>query len=50
MSGKYHWSVHKNMPYIIVQEEVEETVIVDDLKKKYYDLKNELNIKSQLIQ
>ena len=29
MSGKYHWSVHKNMPYIIV----EETVIVDDLKK-----------------
>ena len=32
-TGKCHWSVHKNMPYIIVQEEVEETVIVYDLKK-----------------
>ena len=31
--GKCHWSVHKNMPYIIVQEEVEETAIVDDFKK-----------------
>ena len=48
--GKCHWSVHKNMPYFIVQEEVEETVIVDDLKKKYYDLKNQLNLKIQLIQ
>ena len=48
--GKCHWSVHKNMPYIIVQEEVEETVIIDDLKKKYYDLKNKLNIKIQIIQ
>jgi hypothetical protein len=48
--GKCHWSVHKNMPYIIVQEEVEETVIVDDLKKKYYDSKNEFEIKIKLIQ
>ena len=47
--GKYHWSAHKNMPYIIVQEEVEVTVIVDDLKK-HYDSKNKLNIKIQLIQ
>ena len=48
--GKCHWSVHKNMPYIIVQEEVEETVTHEDLKKKYYDSKNEFEIKIKLIQ
>ena len=48
--GKCHWSVHKNMPYIIVQEEVEETVTLVDLKKKYYDSKNEFEIKIKLIQ
>ena len=48
--GKCHWSVHKNIPYIIVQEEVEETVIYEDLKKKYYDSKNEFEIKIKLIQ
>ena len=48
--GKCHWSVHKNIPYIIVQEEVEETVTLEALKKKYYDSKNEFEIKIKLIQ
>ena len=48
--GKCHWSVHKNIPYIIVQEEVEETVIYENLKKKSYDSKNEFEIKIKLIQ
>ena len=48
--GKCHWSVHKNIPYIIVQEEVEETVTLEAIKKKYYDSKNEFEIKIKLIQ
>ena len=46
--GKCHWSVHKNMPYFIVQEEVEETVIVDDLKKNIIIQRMSLKLKLSL--
>ena len=46
--GKCHWTHHKNMPYIYVEEEVEVTFV--DLKTKYYDSKNEFEINIKLIQ
>lgn len=48
--GKCHWTQHKNLPYIYVEECVEETVTLDDLKKLYYNSKSELDTKTQLIQ
>ena len=48
--GKCHWTQHKNLPYIYKEEEIEEEVTLDDLKKLYYDSKSELDTKTQLIQ
>ncbi len=48
--GRCHWTKHKNLPYIYKEQEVEETVTLDDLKKLYYDSKSELDTKTQLIQ
>ena len=48
--GKCHWKQHKNLPYIYKEEEIEEEVTLDDLKKLYYDSKSELDTKTQLIQ
>ena len=46
---KCHWTHHKGLPYIFKKEEVEETFILEELKKRYYDSKNYLDVKNQLI-
>lgn len=47
---KCHWTQDKNLSNIYVEERVEETNTLDDLKKLYYDSKSELDTKNQLIQ
>ena len=48
--GKCHWTKHKNLTYIIKIEEIEEIVTLDSLKNLYYDSKNNLDMKTQLLQ
>ena len=47
--NKCHWSEHKNRPYEIVDYMDEEIVTLKDLKARYYDSKNQLDVKSQLL-
>ena len=47
--NKCLWNQHKNLPFIYKEVYVEETVTLDELKKLYYDSKNELDTKTQLI-
>ena len=47
--NKCWWNQHKNLPFIYKEVYVEETVTLDELKKLYYDSKNELDTKTQLI-
>ena len=47
--NKCHWSKHKNRPYEYVDYFEEETVTLEDLKKRYYDFKNKFDVKTQLL-
>ena len=47
--NKCFWNQHKNLPFIYREEYVEEIVTLDALKKLYYDSKNDLDTKTQLI-
>ena len=47
--GKCSWIRHINLPYIYKEVELDEFITLKDLKNKYYESKNELNIKAQLI-
>ena len=47
--GKCHWTQHKNRPYYYEDYLEEETVTLDELKKKYCDSKSDLDTKTQLL-
>ena len=47
---KCRWDCHKNKDYILEDVMEDKTVTLDDLKKRYYDSKNELSVKKQLFQ
>ena len=47
---KCRWDCHKNRDYILEDVMEDKTVTLDDLKKRYYDSKNELSVKKQLFQ
>ena len=47
--NKCHWSEHKNRPYEIVDYMDEEEVTLQDLKNRYYNSKNNLDVKTQLL-
>lgn len=46
---KCHWKEHKNRPYELVDYMDDEVVTLDDLKSKYYDSRNQLDVKTQLL-
>lgn len=46
---KCHWKEHKNRPYELVDYMGDEVVTLDDLKSKYYDSRNQLDVKTQLL-
>ena len=46
---KCFWDTHKNVPFTIKLLEVEEERILDDLKKRYYDNKKELDIRMEIV-
>ena len=45
---KCKWDEHKNRNYILEETFKEETIVFDDLKKRYFELENELSIKMEL--
>ena len=47
--NKCHWTEHKSRPYELVEFMDEEVVILEDLKKKYYDSLNHLSVKTQVL-
>lgn len=47
--GRCHWTQHKNRPYYYEDYMEEETVTLDELKKKYCDSKSDLDTKTQLL-
>ena len=48
--GKCRWDSHKNRDYILEDVMEDKTVTLEELKKRYYDSKNELSVKKQLFQ
>ena len=47
--NKCHWSEHHNRPYELVDYMADEIVTLEDLKTRYYDNKNKLDVKTQLL-
>jgi len=47
--NKCHWSEHKNRPYELVDYMDDETITLNDLKNKYYNSKNQLDAKTQIL-
>ena len=47
--GKCHWTQHKNRPYYYEDYLAEETITLNELKKKYCDSKSDLDTKTQLL-
>ena len=45
---KCHWTEHKNRSYILEYYLEDQEVTLEDLKKRYYNSKNELSVKEQL--
>ena len=45
---KCKWDKHKNRNYIFEETFEEETIILDDLKKRYFELNNELSLQKKL--
>ena len=41
--GKCYWTYHKNLPYIFKHTEIIEEKNFEELKRKYYDYKNQLS-------
>lgn len=46
---KCAWNCHKNRPYIIRDVIVEKEIILEDLKKKYYENKNKLSLSEKIL-
>jgi GTP-binding protein EngB required for normal cell division len=47
--NKCHWNEHKNRPYELVDYMDDETITLNDLKNKYYNSKNQLDAKTQIL-
>ena len=47
---KCRWDQHKNRDYILEDIIEDKTITLEDLKKRYYDSRNELSVKKQLFQ
>ena len=47
---KCWWKHHKNRDYILEDVIEDKTITLDDLKKRYYNSKNELSVKKQLFE
>ena len=47
---KCHWTVHKNRPYILEDVMEDKVITLEDLKKRYYNSKDQLSVKKQLFQ
>ena len=47
--NKCHWTERKNRPYELVDYMAEEEVTLNDLKNKYYDIKKNLAVKTQVL-
>ena len=47
--GKYHWTQHKNLPYIFEKKKRRVQKTLDNLKNAYYDTESKLNLKQQLL-
>ena len=45
---KCYWDQHKNRDYILEDVMEDKEITLEDLKKRYYDSKNELSVKKQL--
>ena len=45
---KCYWNDHKNRNYIIEEVMEEKEVTLEDLKKRYFDSRNQLSVKKQL--
>ena len=45
---KCRWQEHKNRDYILEDIMEDKTITLDELKKRFYDSKNELSMKKQL--
>lgn len=47
--NKCHWKEHKNRPYELADYMDEEIVTLEDLKTRYYNSKNQFDVKTQLL-
>ena len=47
--NKCHWREHKNRPFELVDYMEDEPITLNDLKNKYYNSKNNLDAKTQLL-
>ena len=45
---KCYWDKHVNRPYILEDVMEDKVITLEDLKKRYYDSKNQLSVKKQL--
>ena len=45
---KCYWNAHKNYDYILEEVMEEKEVTLEDLKKRYFDSRNQLSVKKQL--